>query len=268
MSKPINEQEHESASNGINAELEKKIIIREAEGVGKMLLQELGQHNAFLGTSLDKTFFSKPHVQMYFAWALEHCQNFLLLIDDFEERHNYHVFKGLSEKDATARAVARGKEVERSFTKVLELNFTKEEQSRTRIIRAEELMKEPSCQEIIALLQNECIANPVFREDVVKQVRKNIGGRIDHWRTENAITDEAYANALPTVAAYLMEEIGLSIYLREQMRYPTEVYPAPSMDILRDLYQYESTGNRYQTLTNRLGLKGQYGYVHLTIEKN
>lgn len=235
------------------------LVIKEVEGFGQRLLDQKGQVNAFLGISLSReNFFSKKHIGMYFDWALEYCGNFLLVIDDYEERNNYMVFRGMEANVATTSALKRGEDMERAFNKVL-LKYEPVDRGRIRIARTAGFFEKPKCQEITHRLSAAFQEDPQFRDDIHAQVLTNIGSRVKEWR--ETVSDDAYEQGLVTVAQYLLEEVSVTVFMREEMGYPIEVYPGPSMRVVRNLYQ-----GGYTVLRDSLGLKADYGYVYLDIE--
>lgn len=235
------------------------LIIKGVEGLGCNVLDQKKQTNAFLGTSLNMNhFFSKKHVGMYIDWALENCHNFLLAIDDFEERNNYMVFKGLGEDNATDLVLQRGQDTAKSYRRILS-RYSSTDRSRIRIVQTADLFQEPRCLEVTSQLTAVFQEDPQFRDDVYSQLFTNIGSKVEEWR--KTVPDSDYQNGLPTLARYLLEELGATLFIREEMGYPVEVYPGSSMKVVRNLYD-----GSYPNLTDSLELKGGYGYIYLDIE--
>ncbi len=120
------------------------LSVKQSQGLGLHLLQEKGKYNAFLGTSLGKHLFSKENINKYFEWAHEYTQKFILVIDDYEERLNYIVFKQLSPEEALERALTIGKDLEKAYNSILSL---KNNQS-IKVIRTEKIFTTEKCMNI------------------------------------------------------------------------------------------------------------------------
>lgn len=239
--------------------LAERLIVKDVEGVGQDLLDQPGRLNTFLGISLGKErFFSKRHIGMYLDWVLEHCSDFLLLIDDYEERHNYTVFKELAEYTATTLAIQRGQELARAFGKIIS-RYNPDARNRIHLVRAAELFQDPKCLELVTQLLAVYQEDPQFGRDVDTQVYTNIGSKLTEWK--RIISGEVYNQRFPKVAKYLLEEIGVTVFIRETLGYPVEIYPGPPMRVVSNLYQ-----GSYPDLSKRLGLAANYGYIHLDVE--
>ena len=241
------------------------LVVKDIEGLGEDLINEQRKHNGFLGVSLSKRFFSKEHIKMYFDWALSHCKEFVLLIDDWEEQHNYRVFKKLTNEQAKARALSEGNNKKRAFTRVLN-RYSANQRAKVKIMCSSELFQNPEHAQIWSI-RNKLVSafsqNPEFRKAVMQQVHTNISKRIAAWRSETGMLEEdnQYRQALELLPMYLLEEIAVTIYLREQMGFPTEIYPASAMPVVRDLYEgkYLEPAQKYLSRDN-------YGYINLGIE--
>ena len=239
------------------------LIVGEVEGQGKDLISMPGSHNAFLGISLGKRFFSKEHTKMYFDWALSNCKDFMLIIDDWEEQHNYKVFKKLrGEESAKIRALSEGKNKKRAFTKVLNW-YPVNQRAKVKIMCSSELFQNPEHAEILSIrdkLVSMFSQNPEFREAIIQSVETSIRGKIEAWKNEMKITekDKQYHEALELLSRYRFEEIAVTIYLREQMGFPTEIYPESAMPVVRNLYE-----GKYPELTQEFISRNNYGYINL-----
>jgi tRNA-dependent cyclodipeptide synthase len=236
-----------------------RLVVGQVEGIGQNLLDQKGQFRAFMGSSLNRgNFFTREHLSIYFHWALEQCSNFLFVIDDWEERNNYRVFKGLEEETATNLALQVGKERAVSAERVV-ATFAPSDQARLHISRTSELFQDPKCIAITSQLWGSFHDDPKFKDDVDAQVFMNIGSKLADWR--KTVSGEVYLQGLSTVSQYLIEEIGATTFIREDLGYPIEIYSSPVMKVMQNLYQ----GN-YPDLSRRLGLKAPYGYIQLDIE--
>lgn len=235
-----------------------RFVIRAVEGTGVDLLSQKGSHDAFLGVSLGKNFFSKQHIAMYSDWALEWCDRFLIVIDDREERYNYQVFRGFGPAESTTRSLERGKEVERAFRKVLP-HFGNPNRDRITLIRSATLFEVPACAAIAEGLVSNFHSDPKFHDDVISQMFTNIGSRIEKWK--EGVSEEIYAEGLERLANYLLEEIAVTAYLREHGDYAIEVYPGPSLRVVKKLYD-----GLYPELSKQLELREKHGYIYLDIE--
>jgi len=124
------------------------LSVKSSDGLGTDLLQNKKQYNAFLGTSLGKALFTKENVQKYFKWAEEYCNKFILVIDDYEERLNYIVFKSLSYDDALERALTFGKGLEKKYNSIL----VHENISNVTVTRAQKLLETEECKVIYLVI--------------------------------------------------------------------------------------------------------------------
>lgn len=236
-----------------------QLVVKKVEGTGKGLLEQRGQVNAFLGISLGKgRFFTKSHIGMYLDWALEHCANFLVLVDDWEERNNYKIFKGLDDDWAATLAIQRGQEMARAISRVWN-KLAPDDRNRIHIVRSAELFEVPGCSKIAAGVLIIFQKDPKFQRDVYDQIYTNIGGKIRDWK--KTVSELDYSEGRTTMARYLLEEIGVTVFVRN-MGYPVEVYPGPAMRVVRNLYQ-----GSYPGLSEMLGLKEDWGYIHLDIKQ-
>lgn len=234
-----------------------RVIVRGVMGIGKNILDNPGKFPATLGISLDKRFFSKEHLRLYFEWAQKYCSKFLVVIDDFEERHNYVVFKDMDMPSATARAIQRGQELAKANHRALS-QLNPEAKSKIIILRSEELFQNPLCVGIADQLRVAFQENPAFKRDVKQQLFINIGKKIEEWKKK--IPKDEQEKGLDAIAQYLLEEIAVTVYFRDHLGYATEVYPSPPMRVVSDLYD-----NKYSELVQKLALKEPFGYINLDI---
>jgi len=76
------------------------------------------------------------------------------------------------------------------------------------------------------------------------------------------VTEKKYEKDIHTLSEFLLEEIAVTIYLREILGYHIEIYPGPLMQLVKNLYV-----NTYPELTNRLNIKkSNYGFIYLDVE--
>ncbi len=103
--------------------------------------------------------------------------------------------------------------------------------------------------------------NDPFKQDIHLQLFTNIKGKIEEW--EQNISDEEYHIGIDTLSRLLLEEIAVTIYLREEEGYKVEVYPSSPMQLVEKIYS-----NNYPILTRNLNLNaGNYGYIYLDVDE-
>jgi tRNA-dependent cyclodipeptide synthase len=204
---------------------------------------ELARFNAYLGVSFSKTtYFSRPVMEAYIAWACAHCRDLLVIVADHLEAYNAVVFKGLSFADAEDRTMRTGLELRRAYEKAV----PPELQDRVRVRLASEILQENGCRDILELVRTVATVHPGFQRDLRGTVQIGLDGKLQSF-APNASDQDA---VLPILVNYIIEEIAIILFLTSaaEPRYEISIFPYAPPRILVDLFD-GAYGNAFAALT-------------------
>lgn len=225
----------------------------EIETVVGMTRTNIHQFKAFLGMSLTQTYFSKERIESYVAWGNANFSKFLLIIDDFEFRHNFEVFDSLSPQAASSKAKSIGREKLRALQKILRKLNTMNE-----TLLVSDLFENATFIKILSVLTIEAEINQTFKEVLYAQVYTNIGSYIESWlRTHHLNREQFDYSNLQNLSQFILEEVAVSLYVRHVLGFTIEVYPAPEMRIFNTIY----TDKKCQVLPKLGYSAAPYGYI-------
>lgn len=167
------------------------------------------------------------------------------------------MFKNQIPSVALQNAETCGKRLEKAYNRVLCSMTTK---GKIKVIRSADVFGLLKCQNITNCLVGYYELDSVFKQDVHSQLFTNIAGKIALWK--QTVSGDAYIKGLSVLSRFLLEEIAVTVYLREVEDYKVEVYPSLPMALVEKIYT-----NEYPELTAQLKLSTEnYGYINLNIE--
>ena len=204
---------------------------------------ELTRFNAYLGVSFSKTtYFSRPVMEAYIAWACAHCRDLLIIVADHLEAYNAVVFKGLSFADAEDRTMRTGLELRRAYEKAVPTEL----RERVRVRLASEILQESGCRDILDLVRSVASTNPRFQRDLRATVRIGLEGKLQTFVPKPADQEAV----LPILVNYIIEEIAIILFLTNaaEPRYETSIFPYAPPQILVDLFD-GAYGDAFAALT-------------------
>jgi tRNA-dependent cyclodipeptide synthase len=193
--------------------------------------------NANLGVSFSKTrYFSKRMMSCYVHWISSRFDRLLIIVADHLEVYNAQVFKQLTCEEATRRSLTVGRQLCASYRKAIPGGLG----GRVSISLASDIIQEPGCQVLIARLEHAARSHARFRHDVHQSVETALAGKIA--RVKN--TGVNISGAMETLANYLIEEIGIVLYLNHiaDVRYPLMIVPHFIPAVLPTLYEGPHAG--------------------------
>jgi tRNA-dependent cyclodipeptide synthase len=189
------------------------------------------QWNAYLGVSFSKTkYFSRSTMKSYADWVGRHFKSLLIIVGDHLEVYNSMVFRGLTKEQAESQTLRVGLELRRAYDRAV-IGVARD---RVRIELASDILKEPSCQNVLSLVHRIAKTNNEFRDSLRNTVVNNLQGKLELLKATPYIKDRM----LTVLINYLIEEIALiiSIASLRDPRYEVSVFPNTPPQILIDIY--------------------------------
>lgn len=250
--------------------LREQVVVRGTIGSGKKLLEQPGSCNAFFGISLNKSI-SDRHLTMYVQWLVDHCRHCPVLIDDIEFRHNYIVFDGMDEAQATNTALHRGLQLATRIAGIV-ASATYPYKGDRRVDpddhRGHGIWVNRSSDEFFGFLKvrlgfltEAYTKDNTFRDDVDAQVERSMKKRLAPWREQAG--EVVYQIGRAQLAKFVLEETAVTIDQVER-GYAIELYAGDPIQVMVDLYDPQT--NKYPKLREALNVQGQYGHISLGIE--
>ena len=250
----------------------KEVSVIRDTGAGSRPIEYPGEYNGFLGISLGSRI-SNEDLRIYISWALKYFKNVLVLIDDWEHRINYRVLDGLSEEEATAKALRQGQEWVRRFEKIRNGIHNPSDREKISVKCSSEYFQSGACEEILKQLTQafEGEEGPKFRQDIMDQVWASIGDRIHTWKQR--ASPREYQDGLRILPTYLLKETAITIWLVEH-GYPIEMYQGDYIRAVAELYEdkddFDKGGHlfpRYHWLKENLNLRADYGHINFMVKE-
>lgn len=246
-----------------------EVVVRGVIGLGKELLDQSRSHNASLGISLDRSI-SDKHLAMYIQWALDHCRHCPVLIDDWEFRHNYIVFNGMEEEQATDLALHKGVELATRVEGIVaaakypyrEIDPSDHRGHGVWVNRSSSIFRNGLVANILDTLVETYKRDDEFRLDVDTQVERSVNKRLTSWSKQ--VTESVYQIGRVQLARFVLEETAITINYVER-DYAVELYAGTPIQVVVNLYDPQT--NKYPKLREALNLRGQYGHISLGIER-
>lgn len=255
----------------MSRETHEQVVVRGIIEAGHNFLNQPGRHNAFLGISLDKPI-SERHLSMYVEWVLSHARHCPIIIDDIEARHNYVVFKKITEDKARILALERGDNLAITISGIVaeavypfrQLEYVQQHPEDHRghaisVKRASEGLVEASFLEPLIRTYHE---DEQFRQAVQGQIDHSIGKRLDAWKVQ--VTAEDYSRGRERLARFVLEETAVTLGIVER-QYEVELYVGSPIQVVVDLYN--PAVNKYPKLKEELNIRGDYGHISLGIQR-
>ncbi len=188
----------------------------------------LANQRAMMGVSLANRLFSKVLFRRLGEWAREaSLRSIDVVLFEECEAVNYVVVRGLPAEAAGVRAIRRATELKRAIEKVVgttavPIGIVRESELRARL--------GDGFARCYSRLQAAFEGDTEFREDVIRQVTKNVASRVESSGTErrNVI--------LLGAAAYILRELAVFHgYFSERLG-DIELYPGQSLFVKKELW--------------------------------
>ncbi len=255
-------------------ETRERVVVREVLGIGKQFLEEPGQHNAFLGLSLDRSMKDR-HLELLVEWIIRNARHCPILIDDIEFRHNLMVFGSMNEEKATEEVLHRGMEMASKISGIvarkqypysrvswIQSHYDDHKAHGVWVRRSSEEF-DPRINGTVRILREAYENDTEFRVDVDTQVERSMETRLTSWKVE--VGEEWCSVGKKQLANFVLEEAAVTIdFVRRD--YPVELYPGNAR-ILIVTNLYDPSTNKYPELRKLLNIHGEYGHISLGIEQ-
>jgi len=240
------------------SKLELKVI--DTWKLGSDAVKNPKKYNGFLGVSLTSPYYNNETIELYLRSANNYFAKIALLPVDIPYKYNYIVFEGLSEDQATQKALDLGNRMEHFFFVTLrKLNL----ENKTTILRWQDIIKYKNCNYILTFLRTLLEKNSKFFNDVHLHIQEQtlvIEKRL--LRAKQKLSDLEFEQQRKTLFRFLVDEIAIFIFVQEFLDYPIRLSAYPETDVTKNIYQAS-----YNDLVSIWGLSGKIGHIRLLSEE-
>jgi tRNA-dependent cyclodipeptide synthase len=209
-----------------------------------------GELNANLGISFSKTtYFSKNVMSEYIRWVGERFGKLLIIVADHLEAHNAQVFKGYSFSTALEKTKETGRQLRSAYLRAIPAGLT----GRVTVNLASELLEEPGCCSLLAVVQQCAADNKRFADDLRASVESGLAGKLRQAREEGMQIGDS---AMRILENYIVEEVAIILYLSHQSPtlYPVLIFPHFVPAVIPRIYSGEYNG-AFEKITGGHGLR-------------
>ncbi|MBU0722577.1 hypothetical protein KKA93_03950 [Patescibacteria group bacterium] len=210
--------------------------------------------NGLLGISIPKHLFSNDLVAEIADLGSKICKNFVIVLVDYPERFNWLLHDCKSRGEAAEHSLQLGLERKQGYYRALRKVGLHEKVPIWSWLR---LAEETGYQRNKKVVIDFFFSDKFFHKEVIEQVLKNIGGKIDE--AEKKLGRQFSQSELDEICHYFLEEIAGFFYLYFDLDYKIDIYPGANTNLVEGIY-----ANKFPVLTERLGYDWtQRGWVEV-----
>lgn len=211
----------------MTASKDAEIVIRIESITPPMSQKELLHHRrCYLGISIGNPQFRGDFFEALLQWIAEHFDACVIVVGDYLQRFNEHIFYNRQGKEAEIEALRMGDNFFEESAKVLAGLSKKQFQ----ITRWKSYLDSTEFHEAKKTLEELFVSSYEFRESIDKTSSEFISRQVKNKKS--TIVNKKTAIALST--QYLLEEIAVFNVLVER-GWAVEVYPGPEIPVLIDI---------------------------------
>jgi len=185
------------------------------------------------------------------AWALDHFDNYLLVIGDSLLKHNFMAFYGMNEQDALQKGLLIGNYWYSSCNEQIQ-----KYQPRVRIIKWSELEQDTEFSRFIEIGQEFSSRNAIYKGALRALTLTSVTSEFRECKKR--FGKESLENILACASSYARDEISGLLYVHEVMKYRTCISKYEPLPPIKAIY-----GGHYPELCDRLGLT-EFGHVQIS----
>jgi hypothetical protein len=228
-----------------------------AVGLGSDVLQNPKKYKGFMGISMGHKFFSKENMREYFKFFSEYFSDFVIVIMDDPDMHNFMIFKELSGPEALKKARNISDEIKVAYEKIK----TGLKVSNIEIIQFRDFVNTVEYNAISDVIHQEFKDDKQFNKDIEYMVINTINGKIDEYVKEKSIKlgSNEYSEIIERLKLYALEEFIALVYFTKE-DYLIEIDPHKEFQTKENLFN-----NHYPSLLNKLGLNLKRGHLDLQL---
>ena len=217
--------------------------------------------NGYLGISLSRNvYFSKARVAGYVDWAAHHLDRLLIVVADHLEAYNIQVLRAVAFDVARSRAVAKGRELVRGYTRAIPPALG----GRMVVRSAADILVEPGCAAVLARVERVAAEEAAFRADLSAAVSANLLRRSGKTSTADADRRDRILAGVATLSRYVVEELAIVLYLAHVAvpRWELAIFPESPHAAITNAYR-GAYAHRFTDLTG----SQPFRFVQLTVRE-
>lgn len=189
--------------------------------------KELFLHRrCYLGISIGNPQFRGESFQVLLEWISHHFDECLIVVGDYLQRYNEHIFYNRQAKEAEIESLRMGD----AFLKESEKYLSLLPKEKFRVTRWKSFLDSPEYHKAKKILDELFVSSFEFRESIDKTSTEFISRQMKNKKSP--VVDKKTAIALST--QYLLEEIAVFSVLVEN-GWAVEVYPGAEIPVLVDI---------------------------------
>lgn len=189
--------------------------------------KELFLHRrCYLGISIGNTQFRGESFQVLLEWISRHFDECLIVVGDYLQRYNEHIFFNRQAKEAEIESLRMGD----AFLKESAEYLNRLPEEKFHVTRWKSYLDSPEYHKAKKILDELFVTSFEFRESIDKTSAEFISRQMKNKK--GPVVDKKTAIALST--QYILEEIAVFSVLVEN-GWAVEVYPGPEIPVLVDI---------------------------------
>ncbi|MBL7959687.1 tRNA-dependent cyclodipeptide synthase [bacterium] len=210
-----------------NKELLTEYTVRIESIAPSITQKELFLHRrCYLGISIGNPQFRSESFQVLLEWISSHFDECLIVVGDYLQRYNEHIFYNRQAKEAEIESLRMGD----AFLKESEKYLSRLTKEQFRVTRWKPYLDSPEYHKAKKILDELFVSSFEFRESIDKTSTEFISRQMKNKK--GPVVDKKTAIALST--QYLLEEIAVFSVLVEN-GWAVEVYPGSEIPVLVDI---------------------------------